>query len=144
MLLALNDRLVADLGTEFLFPLLRRAPAELRVTDVLAFIELAASSRTEVSAWSENTCRSLAQDYCASIRDFGLAKGIIEKDHGSPGPLRIAGAATRKGASPDQYSATESCMLLCVPAGWSRRDRSHRRASRKPYRRTFSHAGRCC
>lgn len=79
LLLALNDRLVADLGTEFLFPLLRRAPAELRVTDVLAFIELAASSRTEVSAWSENTCRSLAQDYCASIRDFGLAKGIMRK-----------------------------------------------------------------
>ena len=35
-LLALNDNLVADLATEWLFPLLRRAPAELRVNDVRA------------------------------------------------------------------------------------------------------------
>ena len=38
ILFTLNDRLVADLGTEWLFALLRRAPAELRVAEVLEFI----------------------------------------------------------------------------------------------------------
>lgn len=99
VLLALNDRLVADLGTAFLFPLLRRAPAELRVTDVLAFIERAATSRTEVKAWSENTRRSLAQDYCASIRDFGLAMGTARKTTVRPAlygsPVRLLVRALR-------------------------------------------------
>ena len=33
VLFALNDRLVTDLGTEWLYPLLRRAPAEIRVAE---------------------------------------------------------------------------------------------------------------
>lgn len=41
LLLALNDRLVADLGTELLFGYLRQAPAELRTADVRCFIERA-------------------------------------------------------------------------------------------------------
>jgi hypothetical protein len=79
MLLALNDRLVADLGVEWLFSLLRRAPAELRVQDVRAFIERAAGRHPEVSRWSEETASAVAQKYCASIRDFGLAKGTAKK-----------------------------------------------------------------
>jgi len=99
VLLALNDRLVADLGTAFLFPLLRRAPAELRVAEVLAFIERAATPHPEVKSWSENTRRSLAQDYCASIRDFGLAKGIARKTTVRPAlygsPIRLLVRALR-------------------------------------------------
>jgi hypothetical protein len=79
VLLALNDRLVADLGVEWLFPLLRRAPAELRVPDVRAFIEHAAGRHPEVLRWSEETTSAVAQKYCASIRDFGLAKGTAKK-----------------------------------------------------------------
>ena len=55
MLLALHDRLVADLGTRWLFSLLRRAPAELRVADVLGFLDRAAEKRAEVAAWSDHT-----------------------------------------------------------------------------------------
>ena len=79
VLFALNDRLVADLGVEWLFPLLRRAPAELRVNDVRAFIHRAARGHPEVSGWSEKTSLAVAQKYCASLRDFGLARGITKK-----------------------------------------------------------------
>ena len=79
MLLSLNDRLVADLGTEWLFPLLRRAPAELRVADIRGFIDSAANMHAEVRSWSDNTRTAVAQKYSASIRDFGLAKGTVNK-----------------------------------------------------------------
>ena len=79
ILLALNDRLVADLGTNWLFPLLRRAPAELRVADVRGFIDRAAKKHAEVGAWSDQTCTAVAQKYAASIRDFGLAQGTVNK-----------------------------------------------------------------
>jgi hypothetical protein len=90
VLLALNDRLVAELGTELLFALLRRAPAELRVHDVHAFLERAKTTHPEVATWSEETRLTVAQKYSASIRDFGLAKGTTRKTtvrpalHGSP------------------------------------------------------------
>ena len=79
MLLALHDRLVAELGTRWLFPLLRRAPAELRVADVLGFLERAARRRSEVAAWSEQTRNAVAKKYAASVRDFGLARGTVKK-----------------------------------------------------------------
>lgn len=78
VLFALNDRLVTDLGTEWLFPRLRRAPAEIRVADVRAFLERA-RHHPEVSRWSEETTLAVARKYCASIRDFGLAKGTGRK-----------------------------------------------------------------
>ena len=79
VLLALHDRLVADLGTQWLFPLLRRAPAELRTADVLGFLDRAAENRAEVAAWSGHTRIAVAQKYTASIRDFGLARGTVRK-----------------------------------------------------------------
>lgn len=97
VLLALNDRFVADLGSELLFPLLRRAPAELRVADVQAFIERAKGAHPEVRGWSEETRLALAQKYCASIRDFGLANGTTRKTtvrpalYGSPVRLLVRG-----------------------------------------------------
>ena len=79
ILLALNDRLVADLGTNWLFPLLLRAPAPLRVADVRGLIDCAAKKHVEVAAWSDQTRTAVAQKYLASIRDFGLAKGTVKK-----------------------------------------------------------------
>jgi BrxA len=79
VLLALNDRLVADLGTQWLFPLLRRAPAELRVEEVLNFVLRAATLHPEVQDWSTETCVALAKKYLTSLRDFGLAQGIVKK-----------------------------------------------------------------
>jgi len=79
ILFALQDRLVADLGTNWLFPLLRRAPADLRVADVRGFIDHAAKLHPEVRSWSDQTRTTVAQKYTASIRDFGLAKGTVNK-----------------------------------------------------------------
>jgi len=93
ILLALNDRLVTDLGTQWLFSRLRRAPAELRVSDVLGFIKASSAVHPEVTAWSDNTKTTVAQKYCASIRDFGLAKGIVRKTTVRPAlygaPIRL-------------------------------------------------------
>ena len=102
VLLALHDRLVADLGTRWLCPLLRRAPAALRVADVRAFLDRAAEKRAEVAGWSDHTRTAVAQKYAASVRDFGMARGTIRKVtvrpalHGAPvrllvRALRLAG-----------------------------------------------------
>jgi hypothetical protein len=99
VMLALNDRLVADLSSDLLFPLLRKAPAELRVADIQAFIERAVSGHPEISGWSKQTLRAVAQKYGASIRDFGLAKGIIRKITVRPAlygsPIRLLVKALR-------------------------------------------------
>ena len=98
-MLALNDRLVADLGTEFLYPRLRRAPAALRVDDVLTFLRHARQSHPEVRDWSEKTTIAVAQKYCASIRDFGLASGTSRKQTIRPAlygaPMRLLIRALR-------------------------------------------------
>ena len=79
-LLALNDRLVADLGTQWLCGNLRRAPAELRVLEVLDFIKRAAATdHPEAMGWTEDTQLHIAQHYLASVRDFGLARGKARK-----------------------------------------------------------------
>ena len=91
-LLALQDKLVTDLGLGFLFARLRRAPAELRVDDVLGFIKASAPAHPEVAAWSDKTTTTVAQKYGASIRDFGLARGTIRKTTVRPA---LYGAPTR-------------------------------------------------
>lgn len=99
VLLALNDRLVADLGSDLLFPLLRRAPSELRVADVIAFIDRAETAHPEVKGWSEKTRLAVAQKYGASIRDFGLANGTTRKTTVRPAlygsPIRLLVRALR-------------------------------------------------
>jgi len=104
VLFALNDRLVADLGTKWLFPLLRRAPADIRTDDVRAFIGRSAEKHPEVSNWSDQTTRAVAQKYCASIRDFGLATGAVNKQTVRPAlygaPVRLLAAALRLAGTP--------------------------------------------
>lgn len=99
VLLALNDRLVADLGTTWLFPLLRRAPAALRVADVRGFIDRAVKKHAEVASWSDQTRTAVAQKYAASIRDFGLARGTVNKVTTRPAlygaPVRLLVRALR-------------------------------------------------
>ena len=95
ILFALNDRVVADLGTDWLYPYLRNAPAEIRVPDVRSFIDLGAKGHPEVKGWSDKTRTRMAQHYMASIRDFGLALGRQRKTtvrprvYGSPMRLLI-------------------------------------------------------
>ena len=96
MLLALHDRLVADLGTCWLFPRLRRVPAELRVANVLVFLDHAAEKRAEAAAWSDHTRTAVAQKYAPSVRDFGLARGTVRKITVRPAlygaPVRLSSA----------------------------------------------------
>jgi hypothetical protein len=116
---ALNDRLVTDLGLELLYPLLRRAPAELRLADVLAFVERAYPAHPEARAWSDETRIALAQKYTASIRDFGLARGTIRKTSIRPAlygaPVRLVVRALRlAGAAPLDIVQSPAFKLLCL------------------------------
>lgn len=119
VLFALNDRLVTDLGTDWLFPLLRRAPAEVRVEDVQAFLRRAEPQHPELAAWSAATNLAWAQKYCASIRDFGLAVGIVRKRtvrpalHAAPVRLLIR-ALQLAGASPLDLVQSRHFRLLGI------------------------------
>lgn len=119
VLLALNDRFVADIGVEWLFPLLRRAPAEVRVADILAFIGRAEPAHPEVRSWSEKTRLAVAQKYAASIRDFGLAKGTMRKLTIRPalyaGPVRLLVNALRlAGLGPTEIVRSRVFRLLAL------------------------------
>ena len=121
MLLALHDRLVADLGTQWLFPLLRRAPAELRTADVLGFLDRAAGKRAEVAAWSDHTRTAVAQKYAASVRDFGLARGTVRKVTVRPAlygaPVRLLVRALRLvGVRPLELVRAPIFRLLALEA----------------------------
>lgn len=101
---AVNDRLATHIGTEWLCPYLRRAPAELRVEDLLAFLEYSGrENHPELLAWTESTKHKVAKHFLASVRDFGLAQGRAVKKsirpalYGAPvrlviRVLRMAGA----------------------------------------------------
>jgi hypothetical protein len=121
VLFALNDRLVMDLGTEWLFPLLRRAPAEVRVEDVQAFLRRAEARHPEVAAWSSETRLAWAQKYLASIRDFGLAERVVRKRTVRPAlhaaPVRLLVRALRlAGASPLDLVQSRVFRLLGIEA----------------------------
>lgn len=116
---ALNDRLVADLGVHFLYPLLRKAPAEVRLADVLAFIERAYRAHPEARAWSGATRMAVAQKYTASIRDFGLARGTVRKTSVRPAlygaPVRLLVRALRLAeVAPLDIVRAPAFRLLCL------------------------------
>lgn len=77
---ASNDRLVADLGTNWLCSYLRRSPAELRLADLRAFIDRAGQTdHPEIRQWTESTRHKIAKHFLASARDAGLARGKTTK-----------------------------------------------------------------
>jgi hypothetical protein len=78
-LLALNDCLVADLGINYLFPRIRKAPTEVRQGDIIAYLHASEAKHPELKEWTRNTTIAVVQKYAASIRDFGLAKGVYKK-----------------------------------------------------------------
>jgi hypothetical protein len=80
VLLALNDRTVMLTSCEWLFPHLRKADSELRVSDLeIFFASLGRSSHSEIAQWTKSTTTRVAQHYLATIRDCGLALGAINK-----------------------------------------------------------------
>lgn len=80
VLLALNDRTVMVTSCEWLFPHLRKADSELRVGDLETyFIAAGKGAHPEVSKWTPNTLRRVAQHYLATVRDCGMATGTIRK-----------------------------------------------------------------
>ena len=80
VLLALNDRTVALTSLDWFYPHLRRAPCEVRIGDLVAFLrQLGQGAHPELARWTPSTLTRVAQHYLASIRDFGLATGTTKK-----------------------------------------------------------------
>ncbi len=105
MLLALNDRTVAVISQEWLYPQLRRSPCELRIGDLEVFLrQLGKNQHPEVGEWTPITLTRVAQHYLASVRDFGLATGGIKKVSVRPalyaGPVRLLLAALKMARVP--------------------------------------------
>ncbi|MCI0626637.1 MAG: DUF1819 family protein [Acidobacteria bacterium] len=122
VLLALNDRLVADLGMQWLDGYLRRAPAELRVEEVRNFIRRAGDGEhPEVREWTEDTQLHIAQHYLASIRDFGLARGKNKKISFRPAlygaPVRLLVRALRFAGLNDLEIVTSPVFRLLALEG---------------------------
>ncbi len=86
LLFALHDQLVADLGTQWLFPMLRSAPSPLRTADVLAFVESRWEQHPEVRVWSLKSRDNIASHYLSLLREFGLARGSQRKVSVRPAP----------------------------------------------------------
>jgi len=119
VMLALNDKLVVDLGVQWLYPHLRAAPVELRVGEVVAFLERAELEHPEVTPWTAETRIAVAQKYLASIRDFGLATGKTRKVsvrpalYGAPVRLLIRGLRLA-GESNQALLRSEAFKLLAI------------------------------
>jgi hypothetical protein len=114
LLFALQDRLVCDLGTDWLYEYLRAAPADLRTVDVLAFLSSREAAHPEIRAWSSSSRENIASHYLSALKEFGLARGVQRKTsvRPSPGaaPLRfLLRAVLVSGAS--QRAAIQSPLL---------------------------------
>jgi len=91
LLFALHDRLVCDLGTDWLYEYLRAAPAELRTVDVLAFISSREPSHPEIRGWSASSRENIASHYLSALKEFALARGTQRKTsvRPTPGPAAV-------------------------------------------------------
>lgn len=86
LLFALNDRLVSDLGMDWLYQYLRAAPAELRTPDVIAFVNAREQTHPEIAAWSPSSRENIASHYLSALKEFGLARGAQKKVSVRPSP----------------------------------------------------------
>jgi hypothetical protein len=86
LMLAIRDRLVCDLGTDWLYEYLRAAPAELRPADVLAFLSSRESAHPEIRGWSTSSRENIASHYLSALKEFGLARGAQRKMSMRPAP----------------------------------------------------------
>lgn len=93
LLFAVRDRLVRDLGTDWLYEYLRAAPAELRTVDVLAFLASREPEHPEIAMWSASSRANIAVHYLSALKEFGLARGwrrklVVRPTPGAP-PVRF-------------------------------------------------------
>jgi hypothetical protein len=88
---ALNDRLVLDLGQDWLYQYLRAAPSELRPADVLNFLTACERTHPEVCGWSAKSRASIVSHYLSLLKEFGLARGARRKTSARPvcGPAPV-------------------------------------------------------
>ncbi|MEO8285048.1 MAG: BrxA family protein [Chloroflexota bacterium] len=83
-----SDTLLHDVVTEVLVPRLNRGRQDVTVTDISAWlIEQVAAGRTE-SSWSAATVARASRELMATLRDFGILEGKVNK-HISPFYLPI-------------------------------------------------------
>lgn len=120
VLFALNDKLVFSLGCDWLFQYLVSAPSAIRVGDLENFLMvLSKKNHPEIAAWSVETRKRVVQHYLASVRDFGLATGAINKATVRPAllpaPARfLLRALSLAGISQEKQIRHEAFKLLGI------------------------------
>lgn len=86
LMFALQDRLVCDLGTDWLYEYLRASPSDLRTVDVLAFVDSRELDYPEIKGWSISSRENIASHYLSALKEFGLARGAQRKVSVRPSP----------------------------------------------------------
>lgn len=94
---ALRDHLTFSLVTKLFWERWCARSLAISVSDVLEFLEREASDNLTVKKWSPNTRTKLAQSILAALRDFGVLRGIYNKQLQRP-----------------QVSSETVFQLLCV------------------------------
>lgn len=94
---ALRDHLTFSLVTKLFWERWCARSLTISVSDVLEFLEREASDNLAVKKWSPSTRTKLAQSILAALRDFGVLRGIYNKQLQRP-----------------QVSSETVFQLLCV------------------------------
>lgn len=79
---ALRDRFVFDFVTEMVWNKWQRQTTAINRADLLDFLEEQSDKFSNIKRWRESTRIRLASNILATLRDFGLLKGI-QKKYGS-------------------------------------------------------------
>jgi len=73
------DRLLYDIVTELLLPLLARGITDIDVVEVEQTLTTWAREGKTTGAWSDSTIRRVTQGVLSALRDFGVLAGAVNK-----------------------------------------------------------------
>ena len=76
---AKSDRLLYDIVTEFLFPLTTHGITDIDVIEVEKTLVTWVSEGKTTTQWGRDTMRRVAQGLLATLRDFGVLAGAVNK-----------------------------------------------------------------
>lgn len=76
---ALRDRVTYDCVTQVIWAKWNDQNCSVSVEDLVSFLENAADEQPQITRWTEQSRRKVAQSILAALRDFGLLEGVIKK-----------------------------------------------------------------
>ncbi|MGH2508774.1 MAG: BrxA family protein [Ktedonobacteraceae bacterium] len=74
-----QDRVLYDFVQEVVFPRWHSGESQITVADVQKFFDATQADHPEIARWSFETRLRLARGMLATLRDYGLLKGTVQK-----------------------------------------------------------------